>query len=571
VVELKKERWLVFSAWPYVNAIPHLGNLIGSILSADIAARFLRMRGAEVVFASGSDQHGTPIEVEAVKRRMDPEKMANEMHERISELFRKWGISFDIYTKTHNPTHINFVREFYSRVYENGYIFSDTVQALFCPVDNVFLPDRFVEGTCPYCNYPRARGDQCDNCGRLLDPLQLIEPRCVICQSKPVVKESKHWFFDLPKLANKLNEYIENNPNLPDNARNMSVQMLNEGLRPRSVTRDNKWGIPAPFPGAEGKTIYVWMEAVLGYVSAVREYFERRGEPEKWKEFWLNSETKSVYFVGKDNIPFHTIIFPALLLASGEGYVLPWTVASTEYLLFEGEKFSKSRGIGVWIDEAIELLPVDYWRFALVWMRPEVRDTSFTWKGLQEVVNAILNDTIGNFVHRTLTLVKRRFDYVIPDPGELRPDDQRVLDDAWSRIDEAEKEMLAFRFKRALVHIAEVASIGNAYLNERKPWEEPLQEAAKTLFTACSLVKTLAVALAPVTPGKAQEMWEALGYTGRVEEAGWHEAKQPVKPGLRIMEPQPLFRKISDEELAAMQERLTKIRRGVFPRVRVNL
>jgi len=560
VVVLKGEKWLVFSAWPYVNAVPHLGNLIGSILSADIAARFLRMKGAEVVFASGSDQHGTPIEVEAIKRGVDPKKMADEMHEVVRELFDKWNISFDIYTKTDNPVHIEFVREFYRKVYENGYVFSDVVQVLYCPNDKIYLPDRFVEGTCPYCGYPRARGDQCDNCGRLLDPLQLIEPRCVFCGSKPEVRETVHWFFDLPKLSEKIREYVEKNPNLPENARNMSLQMVKEGLRPRSLTRDNKWGIPAPFPGAEGKTIYVWMEAVLGYISAVKEYFERRGEPEKWKEFWLDPSTKSVYFIGKDNIPFHVIIFPALLMASGEGYVLPWTVASTEYLLFEGEKFSKSRGIGIWIDEALELLPVDYWRFALVWMRPEVRDSSFTWKGLQEAVNSQLNDAIGNLAHRTLTLVKRRFDYVIPQPGGLRKRDESVLSEAWSKVDEAEKSMMEFRFKKALSSMLEIAYEGNAYINEMRPWEEPLADAAKTLFTACSLVKTLAVTLAPIIPESAQKMWEMLGYSGSVEEAGWDEAKRPVTPGLRIREPVPLFRKISDEELKALQAKLAEIR-----------
>lgn len=562
---LKGEKWLVFSAWPYVNSIPHLGNLIGSVLSADIAARFLRMKGARVIFASGSDQHGTPIEVEAIKRGLDPKKMADEMHEVVKELFSKWRISFDIYTKTDNPTHINFVREFYMKVLENGYIFSDVVQVLYCPVDKIYLPDRFVEGTCPYCGYPRARGDQCDNCGRLLDPLQLLEPRCVLCGSKPEVRETRHWFFDLPKLADRIREYIERNPNLPDNARNMSLQMLKEGLRPRSLTRDNKWGIPAPFPGAEGKTIYVWMEAVLGYISAVKEYFEKRGEPEKWKDFWLDPNTKSVYFIGKDNIPFHVVIFPALLMASGEGYVLPWTVASTEYLLFEGEKFSKSRGIGIWIDEALELLPVDYWRFALVWMRPEVRDTNFSWKGLQEAVNSLLNDAIGNFVHRTLTLVKRAFDYVIPEPGELRECDKAALSSAWSKVDEAEKSMLEFRFKKALASILEIAAEGNTFLNERRPWQEPREEAAKTLFVACSLVKTLAITLAPVIPDSSQKMWEMLGYSGSVEEAGWDEAKKPVTAGLRIREPVPLFRKITDEELEKMRERLAEIRRRAVP------
>lgn len=559
---LKKERWMVFSAWPYVNAIPHLGNMIGSVLSADIAARFLRMKGADVVFASGSDQHGTPVEVEAIKRGVDPRRLADEMHEEVKKLFEKWMISFDIYTKTENPVHVEFVREFYRKVYENGYIFDDVVQVLYCPRDRLFLPDRFVEGTCPHCGYPKARGDQCDNCGRLLDPLMLVEPRCVLCGSRPVIRDSRHWFFDLPKLSERLRRYIEENEHLPDNARNMSLQMVREGLEPRSLTRDNRWGIPAPFPGAEGKTIYVWMEAVLGYVSAVKELFQRRGGPERWKDFWLDPNTKSVYFIGKDNIPFHTIIFPALLMASGEGYVLPWTVASTEYLVFEGEKFSKSRGIGVWIDEALELLPVDYWRFALVAMRPEVRDVNFTWRGFQEVVNSLMNDIIGNFVHRTLTLVKRRFDYVIPEPGELRERDKEVLEEAWRRVEEAEELMYEFRLKRALSLIVEVASIGNRYLNEMRPWEEPRDDAAKTLFVACSLVKTLAITLAPVIPGSAQRAWEMLGYEGRVEDAGWDEARRPARPGLRIREPKPLFRKVSDEELEELKAKLLKLRQS---------
>lgn len=561
MVELaERERWLVFSAWPYVNAIPHLGNLIGSVLSADIAARFLRMKGAEVIFASGSDQHGTPIEVEAIKRGEEPGAMADRMHERVAELFRKWNISFDIYTKTHNLVHTSFVSNFYRELNEKGYVFSDVMQVLFCPRDGIYLPDRFVEGLCPHCGYPKARGDQCDSCGRLLDPVLLIEPRCAICGGRPEVQESRHWFFDLPKLADKLEEYVETNRNFPDNARNMSLQMLIEGLRPRPLTRDNKWGIPAPFPGAESKTIYVWMEAVLGYVSAVKEFFERRGRPEKFREFWLNSETKSVYFIGKDNIPFHTIIFPALLMASGESYTLPWTVASTEYLLFEGEKFSKSRRIGIWIDEALELLPVDYWRFALVWTRPEVRDTNFTWKGLQEAVNDVLNDAIGNFVHRVLVLVKRHFNYTVPEPLALRERDEQALNFAWQKVDEVEEFMMEFRFKRALASVVDIATTGNAYMNEVRPWEEPLEEMAKSLFTACSLVKTLTIVLAPVIPESAQRMWEALGYEESVKKASWDEAKKPIKAGLRIKEPQPLFRKISDDELVALKAKLESIR-----------
>ncbi|RLE60065.1 MAG: methionine--tRNA ligase, partial [Thermoprotei archaeon] len=356
-------KWLICAAWPYINAVPHLGTLIGSVLSADVIARFLRLKGEDVVFVSGSDEHGTPIEVEAIRQNISPKELTDKYHELVKKLFDLWNISFDNYTRTENPVHIEFVRNFYLNLYERGYIYEKEIEMPYCPRCQIFLPDRFIEGECPYCHYEKARGDQCDKCGRLLEPVKLINPRCNICGERPIIKKTKHWFFDLPKLTDKIRDYIEKNTNLPPNARNMSLSMLKEGLKPRAITRDNKWGIPAPFPGAEGKTIYVWMEAVLGYITATIEYFTRKGEPEKWKKFWFDSNTKSVYFIGKDNIPFHTIIFPALLIASGENYVLPWTVSSTEYLLFKGEKFSKSRRIGIWIDEALKLFPVDYWRF----------------------------------------------------------------------------------------------------------------------------------------------------------------------------------------------------------------
>ncbi len=556
----KIEKWMVFSAWPYVNATPHLGNLIGSILSADIAARFLRMTGAEVVFASGSDMHGTPIEVEAIKLGIDPKEFAEKNHERIKSLFEKWRISFDNYTKTESEVHIKFVQDFYRKVYENGYVFEDVVQMLYCPKDKIFLPDRFVVGTCPYCGYEKAHGDQCENCGRLLEPTLLINPRCAICGSTPEIRTTKHWFFDLPKLQDKLKEYIENNKNLPANARNMSLQMLKEGLKPRSLTRDNKWGIPAPFPGAEGKTIYVWMEAVLGYVSAVKEYFEKQGRPEKWREFWFGEDVKSVYFIGKDNIPFHTIIFPALLMANGEGYVLPWTVASTEYLLFKGLKFSKSKRIGIWIDEALEVFPVDYWRYALVALRPEVRDTNFTWEEFQRLVNSELNDIIGNYVHRVLTLTYRKFDGKIPE-AEIRGEKEKEIEEKITEfVDAAKESMYRFRFKDALSKIVQLAGVGNAFINDTRPWEKPEEESASILYTALHIVKALAIMLSPIIPDSAQKMWEYLGYDDKVEKHLWDEAKQPPPSGQKLKKPEPLFSKITDEDIKKAVQTIEKMR-----------
>ena len=556
------EKWLICSAWPYVNTIPHLGNII-QLLSADVAARYFRMKGAKVLFVSGSDEHGTPIEVEAVKRGIKPKELTDINHAKVVELFNKWNISFDNYTRTENPVHKEFVRQFYMKLYERGYIFDEEIEMPYCPKCERFLPDRFIRGTCPHCGFPDAKGDQCDRCGRLLTPLSLINPRCAICGTRPVIKRTRHWFFDLPKLTKKLFEYISTNKNLPDNARNMSLQMLKEGLKPRSITRDNKWGIPAPFPGAEGKTIYVWMEAVLGYVSAVIEYFKVRGMENEWKKFWLDKSTKSAYFIGKDNIPFHTIIFPALLMASGEGYVLPWTVASTEYLLFDGQKFSKSRGIGIWIDEAPELLPIDYWRFVLIATRPETKDANFSWKVLQEVINTQLNDALGNFVHRTLTFIYKNFDGRIPTPGEFDEYDKEVLETIKRTAKEVANLLETFRLKFALSKVIDLSRVGNKYLNDKEPWKtiktRP-QLAATTLYVAAQLVKALAVMLYPFVPNSALRLLNMLGYDIKREELKWSWSYKPIPSGHQIKKPEPLFSKLSDEDVKELQKKLRELR-----------
>ena len=563
------EKWLVCSAWPYVNAIPHLGNLIGSVLSADVAARYLRMKGAKVIFVSGSDEHGTPIEVEAIKRGISPKELTDVNHAKVKELFRKWNISFDNYTRTENPIHKKFVQEFYMELYKRGYIFEQEVEMPYCNHCKMFLPDRFIRGKCPYCGFEDAKGDQCDNCGRLLTPLSLINPRCAICGSRPVIKKTKHWFFDLPKLADKIKEYIENNPNLPANARNMSLQILKEGLKPRSITRDNKWGIPAPFPGAENKTIYVWMEAVLGYISAVIEYFKKRGEDEKWKEFWLDKDTKSVYFIGKDNIPFHTIIFPALLIASGKGYILPWTISSTEYLLFEEQKFSKSRGIGIWIDEALELLPTDYWRFVLLATRPETKDTNFSWKLIQEIINSYMNDALGNFIHRTLTFIYKNFNGKVPEPGEFDEYDKKVLKTIRETVKEVASLLESFRIKFALLKIVDLSRVGNKYLNDKEPWrmiKENSLKAATTMYIAIQIVKAIAVMLYPFVPESSLKLLRMLGYNVDERKLKWEDAITEIPPGHKINKPKPLFRKLSDEDIEQLRKKLEEIRKTKFLR-----
>ena len=413
------EKVLVTSAWPYINVTPHLGNLVGSVLSADVTARYYRLKGDDVLMVSGSDTHGTPIEVEAIRQGITPKELTDRNHARVAELFRRWEASFDNYTTTESPIHKEFVQKTLLEIQRNGYIFEQETQMLYCEHDQRFLPDRFVEGKCPYCGCEKARGDQCDMCGRLLEPTMLVEPYCVICKNKPTVKTTRHWYIDLSKLAEPLTEYLHSNQQLPNNVKTFSLNWIREGLKPRAVTRDVEWGIPAPFAGAEGKTIYVWVDAVLGYVSATIEQCQRMGQPEKWREFWLNKQAKTLYFVGKDNIPFHTIILPALLLASGQGYNLPWNVSATEFLQFKGQKASKSQRVGIWIDEALDMYPADYWRFFLIATRPESKDTNFTWSAFTDKINADLNDTFGNFIHRTLSFINSKFDATIPQPTKL--------------------------------------------------------------------------------------------------------------------------------------------------------
>jgi len=553
---------LVTSAWPYINYVPHLGNIVSSILSADVVARYYRLRRDDVVYVTGSDEHGTPIEVEAVRLNIPPKQLTDRNHAQVSSLFERWGIAFSNYTRTENPVHKEFVQNFLLKIYENGYIFTQETEQLYCPQCDRFLPDRFVEGTCPHCGYDSARGDQCDSCGTLLEPTNLLQPRCAICNSTPIKETRKHWYFDMPKLSEKLREYIEGNENLPDNARNFSLNILKDGLQSRPVTRDNKWGIPSPFPGSEDKTIYVWVEAVLGYLSATVEYFRRMGEEKRWKDYWFNKEAKTLYFIGKDNIPFHTIILPALLLATHEDYNLPWTVQSTEFLMFDGQAFSKSRRIGIWIDEALELFPADYWRYSLLSIRPEVKDTNFSWTTLIEKVNSDLNDTLGNFIHRTLTFINKQFDSAVPQPSILDEKDKAVLEEAKEIVSKTAERMEAFKLQEALRYAISLSHLGNRYFNEKEPWKTiktDQQQAANTLYVAAQIVKQLAIILEPFIPFTAENLWKLLNLPGSVHEQTWNETERELPPDHKISQAKPLFSKIEESE-EVLQAKLEKVR-----------
>jgi methionyl-tRNA synthetase len=515
--------------------------------------RFLRMLGEDVISVSGSDEHGTPIEVEARRKNIDPRRLTDEAHSYIVKLLKRWRIELDNYSRTESEVHKQFVREFMLGLESKGYIFTQKMVLPYCVRDRIFLPDRFVEGRCPRCGYPNARGDQCENCGSLLDPLDLISPRCAICGSKPILKETMHWFFDLKKLENPIRKWLEENKGLWDNVRNYSLNWIKEGLKPRSITRDNEWGIEAPFKGAEGKTIYVWFEALLGYLSASKEVLEKRGR--LFEEFWYDKNTKTIYFIGKDNIPFHAVILPAMLIASDNRHPLPTVISSTEYLLYEGEKFSKSRRIGLWADEALYILEdPDYWRFSLVRMRPEERDTNFSWKEFMRIVNSELNDDIGNFIYRILSFIDRYFESRIPEPGEFDDIDREVINSVKASYNGYIDKMLETRIKQASEYILEIARTGNQYINRRAPWDEIKRDhrrAGTTMYIAINIVAILTLTLYPITPGAAQKIWAMIGFEEPIERTRYNRNNIfVVNSGRSIGKLEAPFKKLSQDFLA---------------------
>ncbi len=549
----------VASAWPYVNAVPHLGNLIGSVLSADVFARYARLKfGKEnVILVSGSDEHGTPIEVEALKRKVSPRELTDQAHNYDKKLFMDvWEISYDNYSRTESEVHKRFVREFLLSI--EKYIKTQDETLPFCDKDKIFLPDRFVKGKCPYCGYEDARGDQCDNCGRLLTPSSLIDPRCSICGSKPILKETTHWFFDLSQFNDAIANWIKNSESMPESVKAVALSWVNEGLKPRAVTRDNSWGIKAPFEGAENKTVYVWFEALLGYISATIE-----ARPDLWKDFWFRDDVKSYYFIGKDNIPFHAVILPAMLMAAG-GYHLPDVIGATEYLLYEGQKFSKSRRVGIWIDEAQPIMDIEYWRYVLIRLRPEERDANFTWREVIRIVNTELNDDIGNLINRTLTMINRYFGGEIPGVDE-------------SSMDEADKSLLSLineapvkmgeqfekgKLKSGTDELLRLARENNAYINSKAPWELAKKDRGRlsnVLTISAGVASSISLMLSPLMPRYSKKIMDMLNFN--VD--SWKAVDVYSLKGVRIGKVEPVFSKLPSDIETKIPEILKKTREEI--------
>ena len=535
------ERILVCTAWPYVNGSLHVGHLAGVFVPADTFARFQRLRGNDVLFVSGSDEHGTPITVRAEQEGVPPSQIADRYHDEFLGYWRDLGVSYDLYTRTGTETHREVVQEEFLDLLNKGYLFEESVEQFYDEKAGRFLQDRYVEGTCPHCGYEKARGDQCDNCGRLLDPDQLIDPRSKLTGERPTPKSTTHFFFDLRKLNDQLLAWARQMTHWRPNVYRFTVNFLESGLHPRAVTRDLEWGVPVPVEGYEGKRVYVWVEALTGYLSASVEWARRRGEPDGWQPWWKQSDARQYYFIGKDNIPFHTVIWPGILMARGDT-VLPYDVPSNEYMNFGGAKASKSAGIGTTVPDLLRAFDPDPIRYYLTTNAPESADTDYSADELVRRNNDELVATWGNLVHRTLTFTQRYFDGRAPGDGLTDPTIAERIDQTFALVT---SRLEAVHLKDTIRDVMALAQVGNRYFDEQAPWrqiKEDQSQATTSIGTLLNLINALKVLFAPFLPFSSARLHEMLGYTEPLEAQGWGWSGIP--PGQALPKPAPLFTKI---------------------------
>ncbi len=542
------ERIFIGVAWPYANGSLHLGQIAGAYLPADIFARYHRAKGNEVLMVSGSDKHGTPTTIKAEQEGKTPDEIATFYQREFLDCWQKLGISYDLYTTTGTKNHTEVAQDMFLKLLEKGYLYRDTMSQAYCPKCQRFLPDRYIEGTCPYCQSPNARGDQCEACGKPLETSGLIGARCRLCGAAPVYRDSEHFFFRLPLFRDRLLEWVKQQTHWRQNVLNFTTRFLEEGLIDRAITRDIDWGVPVPVTGFENKRIYVWFEAVIGYLSATKEWAKLRGSPEKWRDFWQD-KTKSYYFIGKDNIVFHTIIWPAMLMGYGN-LNLPYDVPANEFLTIEGKKLSTSRNWAVWLPDYLARYHPDPLRYLLSINMPETSDTDFSWHEFVRRNNDELVATYGNLAHRVLTLVFRNFNGCVPQAGEFDSLSQALIHKAKETIKTMDGLLYRCRFREAIRSAMSLAQETNRYLEEKSPWKTikaDSRASASALYVALAVLSCLRTVLHPFLPFSSQKLHEFLGFEGRVEDYGWKW--QDLPPGQKLREPEPLFVKL-DEGLA---------------------
>lgn len=541
-----KERIFIGVAWPYANGPLHMGHLAGCYLPADIFARYHRLKGNDVLMVSGSDQHGTPVTISAEQQNVTPQQIVEKYHNQFLSSWEGMGISFDLFTHTRTKNHEEVVHDLFSTLLKAGYIRKYTASLAYCTKCKRFLPDRYVEGICPSCHELGARGDQCDKCGKTLNPEELIDIQCKICSSTPEYRESEHFFLRLSEFEKPLTTWVKNQKHWRANALNFTLGYLKEGLNDRAITRDIGWGVSIPQDGYEDKRIYVWFEAVAGYLSAAKEWAQIHSEPERWKDFLQNPSSKTFYFIGKDNIPFHTIIWPAMLIGYG-GINLPYNVPSNEFLNLDGVKLSTSRNWALWLTDYLEKFEPDPLRYVLTATMPETSDSNFSWSDFVRRNNQELVATYGNLVHRVLSMSFRYFDGKIPSPGKLDEDDNVILNRRQEILDECGTHLESCNFRQALSSVMTLAKETNKYIDYKSPWKTIKTDnvrTATTLWVATNSLSCLKVLTYPFMPFSSQKLNQMLGFNGNVREVGWNV--EDVIPGQGIPDPQPLFTKFDD-------------------------
>jgi len=588
------EHILVAVAWPYANGPRHIGHVAGFGVPSDIFARYHRLKGNHVLMVSGTDEHGTPVTLAADKEGVSPRELADRYNKVIGDDLQHLGLSYDLFTRTTTRNHYEVTQDLFKTLYDKGYLIKRTTLGAFSASTGRTLPDRYVEGTCPICGYPDARGDQCDNCGNQLDPVDLINPRSKVDGAPPVFKETEHFFLDLPAFAEQLTNWIAGQAHWRPNVRNFSLNFLKE-LKPRAITRDLDWGVPIPLPEyaeRDDKRIYVWFDAVIGYLSASVEWAKNRGTPDAWRDWWQNRDARHYYFMGKDNIVFHSVIWPSILIGYGNGGAigggageplqLPYDIVSSEFLTMEGKKFSSSRGIVIYVNDVLSRYDADPLRFFLTIAGPENQDTDFTWAEFVRRNNDELVATWGNLANRVLSIAHRNFGQV-PEPGDLSEADRGLLAVVEAGFETVGNLIAAARFKAALSEALRLSDLSNKYVSDQEPWKlvkSDRDRAATVLYVALRTVDSLKVLFTPFLPFSSQNLHELLGYEGwlagpllfeevaeedgtthRVltgDYAAWSGRWAPsaLPPGHKLQTPAPLFKKLDEAVVAEELARL---------------
>ena len=541
------ENILVCAAWPYANGSIHLGHVAGCYLPADIFARYHRIKGDNVLMVSGSDAHGTPVTISAETKGIKPEDIVSEYQDEFLSDWEKLGISFDLFTSTHTENHTKIAQEIFISLLDDGYIYKDIMSQPFCEAHGRFLADRYVEGICPHCNFNGARGDQCDGCGNTLDPKDLIDIKHRDCEARPIFKDTEHFFLKLTAFESDLLNWVNSQTHWKPNVKNFTTGFLQGGLKDRAITRDISWGVPVPLDGYKSKRIYVWFEAVIGYLSASIEWASNTDDPDSWNKFWKDG-SKSYYFMGKDNIPFHSVIWPAMIMGY-KNINLPFDIPANEYVNMESQKISTSRNWVINLKDAIEKYDPDSLRFTLSAIMPETSDSNFTWSEFVRRNNDELVATFGNLVNRVLSMISRNYDGQIPSPTNLGSSEQNLFENAHITMEKVSVSIESCKFREGLGHAMSLAQLTNRYLDDKAPWAEvkiDKESAGTTLYTAINIINCLKVLFHPYLPFSTSKLHNMLGNTNQKEQIKWEWNSDDLQPGTRLGSVERLFTKLDD-------------------------